>query len=88
MKGYTSDRRVVIMQKPEHENIEQVIFILRKEVEEQSEDFILEEARKIVNEFAMRNGIINHKIPWAAKWIILCAVLLAVFTGFYIFNFI
>lgn len=57
MKNKATDRRVVIVQKGGKGNIEQAIFILKKDVEQGGEDYILEEARKIVDEFVTKNGV-------------------------------
>ncbi len=57
MKKDGIGRRVVIVQQGGKGNIEQAIFILKKDVENTGEDYILDEARKIVDEFVIRNGM-------------------------------
>ncbi len=56
MKQYGGNRKVVIVKNPGKGSIEQAIFILKKDITKE-EDYILEEAKKIVDEFVQRNGL-------------------------------
>ncbi|MDP4118170.1 MAG: hypothetical protein Q8873_03150 [Bacillota bacterium] len=51
MKQFAGSRKVVIIQNPGKGNIEQAIFIIRKEAVENNEDYIVNEAKKIIDEF-------------------------------------
>ena len=55
MKQYAGSRKVVIIQNPGKGNIEQAIFIIKREVKNCDEDYIIDEAKKIINDFARKN---------------------------------
>ena len=57
MKKNTTGKRVVFVQQGGMGNIEQAIFILKKDVEKAGDDYILEEAKKIVDDFVSKNGV-------------------------------
>ena len=48
MKQYAGSRKVVIIQNPGKGNIEQAIFIIKREVKNCDEDYIIDEAKKII----------------------------------------
>ena len=83
MKKYLMGRKVVIMQQNGKGNIEQAIFILKEEVKEPDSDYVLKEARKIVDEFVHRNGM-KKTFPWF-MWFVpvgTVCVVLALFLSF------
>ncbi len=75
MKQYAANRKVVIMQNPGKGNIEQAIFIIREGIVENNDDYILKEARKIVEDFIKEGNLGAGK---KRRWIIgaLCCALL------------
>ena len=54
MNNYSLGKRVLIMKNPGKGGIEQAIFILSDG--ETEEDYIISEAKKIIDDFAKRNG--------------------------------
>ena len=54
MNNYSLGKRVLIMQNPGKGSIEQAIFIIREG--ETEEDYIIGEAKRIIDDFAKKNG--------------------------------
>ena len=86
MKQFTNSRKVVIMQNTGHENIEQAIFILKRGAEEKNEDYILDEAKKIVKEFVIRNGMGTEKMKNVGTWIALGCIFIIAVTAFCVYK--
>ncbi len=86
MKQYAGSRKVVILN-PGKGNIEQAIFILKKELPENNEDYALEEAKKIVEEFAIKRGLQTKK-HLKISWIFGALFLSAIFLGYFIASYI
>ena len=85
MKQFIGSRRVVIMQNP-GECIEQAIFILKKDTTK-NEDYIIEEAKKIVNEFAGKNGLARGRqelVRWVCYGLAAVAAIVSIGIFFYI----
>ena len=82
---YAGNRKVVIMQNFGNGNIEQAIFILRKNIDEYKEDYIVDEAKKIVDEFVKKSRWSKNKRKFwiSAFW---CGI--AVITGLLMCNLI
>ena len=83
MKKDLNGRRVVIVQQGKKGNIEQAIFILKKDVESTGEDYILEEARKIVDDFVQKNGMKVKK--GQMKWIVFVSIVSVVLMCIYFY---
>ena len=73
MKEYVRGRNVVIVNQKGEGNIEQAIFILRKNIKEPESDYILDEAKNIVNEFVARNKM-EIKGNTSVKWLLAAVV--------------
>lgn len=86
MKQYAGSRKVVILN-PGKGNIEQAIFILKKELPENNEDYALEEAKKIVEEFAIKCGL-QTKNRLKMSWIYGAIFISAIFLGYFICSYI
>ena len=83
MKEYVKGRKVVIF--GGRGNIEQAIFILKKDVREINEDYILDEAKKIVDEFVARSGLPGRKN--IAKWVLISSAVLCFAVGIWVYMF-
>lgn len=86
MKQYAGSRKVVILN-PGKGSIEQAIFILKRELPENNEDYALEEAKKIVDEFTLKCGL-QTKPMVKKSWIYGAIFVSAIILGYFIVNYI
>ena len=85
MKEFTGGRRVVIVNQKGMGNIEQAIFILKKDVKDPDGDYILDEAKKIVDEFVARNKSELNRCGLGAKWIFPAVAAVSAVVGLYVY---
>lgn len=85
MREFVNGRKVVIVNQKGKGNIEQAIFILKRNVKEPDGDYILEEAKQIVDEFVARNKMAVRGGITGKKWIVPVLLALSVIAGIYIF---
>ena len=86
MKQYAGSRKVVILN-PGKGSIEQAIFILKRELPENNEDYALKEAQKIVDEFALKCGL-QTKPMVKKSWIYGAIFVSVIILGYFIVNYI
>jgi len=84
MKEFVNGRRAVIVNRKGNGNIEQAIFILKKDIKETEKDYILDEARKIVDEFVARNNMEVQGGKYGVKWVIPLLAVISVIAAAYI----